>query len=254
MLFSGAAPWFVPDTPFPRVPRVAVVAPHPDDFDVIAVTMREVQRLGARLEVAVLTSGASGVEDAFFEHSRVATKRAVREREQISSCAFFGLPAEQLHFLRLGEDAGGHIAGGAANDGVVRAFLSDLAPELIFLPHGNDSNIDHQRTFAMVSRLLPAETSSAALFLNRDPKTIAMREDVYVLFDEETAEWKRALLRHHASQQHRNLRSRGRGFDARILDGNARVAVTAGRPGRYAEVFEVREPRASAGRARPSSC
>ena len=239
MLFRGAPPWFVPPTPFPRVARVAVVAPHPDDFDVIAVTMREAQRLGARIEVAVLTSGASGVEESFFEQSRLTTKRAIREREQVSSCAFFGLPEGQLHFLRLGEDAGGHIAGGAANDGVVNDFLSDLVPELIFLPHGNDSNIDHQRTCALVSRLLSAQPWSAALFLNRDPKTIAMREDVYVLFDEETAEWKRALLRHHASQQDRNLRSRGRGFDARILDGNASAAAMAGRPARYAEVFEL---------------
>ncbi|MFI5311744.1 MAG: PIG-L deacetylase family protein [Gemmatimonadales bacterium] len=239
-LFSGTPRWFVPDTPFPRVSRVAVVAPHPDDFDVIAVTLREAQRLGARIELAVLTSGASGVEDTFFEKSRLATKRAIREREQVESCAFFGLPAAQLHFLRLEEDAGGHIASGAANDGVLNAFLSDVAPELVFLPHGNDSNIDHQRTFAMVSRLLAAQPGGATLFLNRDPKTIAMREDLYVLFDEETAEWKRALLRHHASQQDRNLRSRGRGFDARILDGNGSAALAAGRPGRYAEVFELR--------------
>lgn len=76
--------------------------------------------------------------------------------------------------------------------------------------------------------------------LNRDPKTIAMREDVYVLFGEEDAVWKRALLRHHESQQRRNMRTRGIGFDERILAGNARIASAAARDGLFAEAFELR--------------
>jgi hypothetical protein len=67
-----------------------------------------------------------------------------------------------------------------------------------------------------------------------------MREDVYVVFDDEAAEWKRSLLRHHASQQARNLRTRGHGFDERILRGNAEAALSAGRSGAFAETFELR--------------
>ena len=61
------------------------------------------------------------------------------------------------------------------------------------------------------------------------------------LFDAEGAEWKRRLLRHHASQQDRNVRVRGHGFDERILRGNAETARSAGRSGMFAEVFELRK-------------
>ena len=41
--------------------RVAITAPHPDDFDAIAVTMRMLHRNGNTIDLAVLTSGMSGV-------------------------------------------------------------------------------------------------------------------------------------------------------------------------------------------------
>ncbi len=92
----------------------------------------------------------------------------------------------------------------------------------------------------MVAESLSRQLPAATIWLNRDPKTIAMREDVYVVFDDEAAEWKRTLLRHHASQQSRNLHARGHGFDERILRSNAVVAASAGRPGAFAETFELR--------------
>ena len=231
------SPTFHPDSPLPSARRIAVVAPHPDDFDVIGITMRHFQRAGATITLGVLTSGASGVENAFEPDP--AAKRRVREREQEASCAFFGLPRDQLHFLRLGEDALGHLVESKANRARVSDFLDDRRPELVFLPHGNDPNLAHQRTFAMVADALSRRSAPATMWLNRDPKTIAMREDVYVLFDAEGAEWKRSLLRHHASQQARNLRMRGHGFDERILSSDAATARSAGRPGAFAEAFEL---------------
>ena len=165
----------------------------------------------------------------------------MREREQEASCAFFGLPPDQLHFLRLAEDPSGHLDACEANRERVASFLSSCAPEFVFLPHGDDPNLAHQRTFAMVAGALARQDARATMWLNRDPKTLAMREDVYVLFDAEAAEWKRTLLRHHTSQQARNLRTRGHGFDERILRGNAETARSAGRSGAFAEVFELRD-------------
>jgi len=238
-LFAGAPPWLVPDAPLPAIRRIAVVAPHPDDFDVIAITLRRFQRASARIAVAVLSSGSSGVEDEFVSDPTPDAKRRLREDEQRASCAFFGLPAEQLTFLRLAEEDG-HLALTSQNTDAIDAFLVRWQPGIVFLPHGNDSNRAHRRTHAMVVSALARQQSGAALMLNRDPKTIAMREDVYVLFAEDEAGWKRELLRHHASQQRRNLRTRGIGFDERILAGNARIASAAGRHGCFAEAFELR--------------
>jgi LmbE family N-acetylglucosaminyl deacetylase len=236
-------PLYVPDSPLPSATRVAVIAPHPDDFDVIGITMRLFQRASAQIALAVLTSGASGVDDGFATDVAPDAKRRIREREQGASCAFFGLPAGQLHFLRLDEDASGHMNESADNTERVAGFLSRSRPDFVFLPHGNDPNLAHQRTFAIVVDCLSRQRSTATMWLNRDPKTIAMREDVYIVFDDEAAEWKRALLRHHVSQQARSLRVRGHGFDDRILRAIAETARSAGRPGAFAETFELRSPR-----------
>jgi LmbE family N-acetylglucosaminyl deacetylase len=206
MLFEGSPPWYVPDSPLPPARRVAVIAPHPDDFDVIGITLRLFHQASARIDVAVLTSGSSGVEDDFAGAAAPDAKRLVREREQETSCAFFGLPSERLNFLRLDEDQLGGIAESAASSERVSQFLSRSQPELIFLPHGNDPNLAHKRTFAIVTESLSRQRSAATLWLNRDPKTIAMREDVYVVFDDQAAEWKRALLRHHASRARPRVR------------------------------------------------
>ena len=73
----------------------------------------------------------------------------------------------------------------------------------------------------------------------RDPKTIACRTDVYLGFDEAEASWKAELLRYHDSQHQRNLRTRGHGFDVRILDVNRHIARELNLSEQYAEVFEL---------------
>ena len=58
-------------------------------------------------------------------------------------------------------------------------------------------------------------------------------------YDEAAARWKAALLRCHDSQQQRNLNTRGRGFDERILDHERAGATRLGCAEPYAEIFEV---------------
>lgn len=86
---------------------------------------------------------------------------------------------------------------------------------------------------------------SITAFLNRDPKTISMRHDVYSVFGEKDAEWKGRLLRFHDSQQQRNLNTRGHGLDERILGVNRKVAQEDLQMDGYAEAFELEffEPR-----------
>lgn len=225
-----------------RIPRelvILVVAPHPDDFDEIAITMRFFRGNGNPLYVVVLSSGASGVEDSFcFPPTRLA-KGEIREQEQRKSCQFFGLPDSSLTFLRLEEDDDGHIVGNDGNFRRLRDHLLTIRPAMVFLPHGNDTNIDHQRTYAMLRRIATSAGYSITAFLNRDPKTISMRHDVYSLFGEKDAEWKGRLLRFHESQQQRNLNTRGYGLDERILGVNRKVAQEDLQRDGYAEAFEL---------------
>jgi LmbE family N-acetylglucosaminyl deacetylase len=220
---------------WPQPLEVLVMAPHPDDFDAIGLTLRHLHGQGHRLHVAVLTGGASGVDDGFGGATEVRAKQDLRQAEQRESCAFFGLPAGRLHFLRLWD--------GSPDSGDTARLLEWMAArpaDLVFMPHGNDSNRTHRRTCQAVCAAAAELGWQSLACLNRDAKTLDMRADLYFEFGEEDAAWKAQLLRFHRSQQERNLRTRGSGFDARVLDVNRQAARELGLPLAYAEVFELR--------------
>ena len=219
--------------------RLVVLAPHPDDFDAVAVTIRFFKENGNGVVVAVVTSGASGVEDGFGEAFTPAAKAKLREREQRKSCRIFGLPDNRLTFLRSAEDDRGHPEDNAANRGLVSSYLASMRPDLVFLPHGHDPNPGHRRTYEFLLWSVRKEKLTLLACLNQDPKTISMRMDLYHAFGLELAAWKGELLRTHRSQQQRNLNTRGYGFDERILQVNRRSAAELGLRGDYAEAFEL---------------
>ena len=213
--------------------EILVLAPHPDDFDAIALTLRHLRAQGHTLHVAVLTGGAGGVETGFEGARDDAAKAALREAEQRDSGALFGLPQQQLHFLRLWE---------AEDQGHARLhewMAARRAAHLLFLPHGNDSNRTHRRTFEAARAIAGDLGLRAWACLNQDAKTADMRIDLHFGFGEEEAAWKAQLLRCHRSQQERNLRTRGQGFDARVLEVNRNAARTLRLEQPYAEVFEL---------------
>jgi LmbE family N-acetylglucosaminyl deacetylase len=179
------------------------------------------------------------VEDGFRGAFTPAAKAAIREDEQKAGCRFFGLPDDRLTFLRLTEDDSGHLAPGPDNLARVKEYLLNARPDLVFLPHGNDTNADHQRVFALFREIVQNERLMVTAFLNRDPKTIAMRPDLYTGFDDEAARWKGELLRLHQSQHQRNLNTRQSGFDDRILSVNRAIAREMGGSRPYAESFEI---------------
>jgi LmbE family N-acetylglucosaminyl deacetylase len=219
------------ESTWPGLARVLVLAPHPDDFDAVGLTLRHLHAQGHELHVAVLTSGASGVDDGFEGALDDAAKAALRENEQRASCGFFGLPPERLHFLRLWADGVDDLA-------PLRAWMASRPADLLFLPHGNDSNRTHRRTYEAVRAIALEQGLRATALLNQDAKTLDMRVDLYFPFDEQEAQWKAQLLRFHRSQQSRNLRTRGIGFDQRVLQVNARTARSLGLGQPYAEAFE----------------
>ena len=219
--------------------RVAVLAPHPDDFDAVGVTMRLLQRNGNPIALAVLTSGWSGVEDGFCSPASKENKGRIREGEQRDSLRFFGLPAAQMVFLRLAEDETGKLAESRENAEAIRQYLLEQTPDLVFLPHGHDTNRDHQLAWSMSRSAAFRLCLQITAFLIRDPKTVAMRVDAFTAFGEDEAGWKARLLRFHRSQHERNLNTRKKGFDDRILGVNRQAAAELGISEPYAEVFEL---------------
>lgn len=232
---AGTRPRSLRDIAFPRPLAILVLAPHPDDFDAIGLSLRHLQAQGHALHVAVLTSGASGVEDGFGGATGDAAKAALREAEQRASCAFFGLAPDRLHFLRLwtlDSNAGADLAR-------LQSWIAARPADLIFLPHGNDTNATHRRTYESVRRIAATLAMDACACLNQDAKTQDMRMDLSFAFGPEDAAWKAQLLRFHRSQQERNLRTRGAGFDDRVLEVNRKAARALGSALPYAEVFEL---------------
>jgi hypothetical protein len=154
-----------------------------------------------------------------------------------------GLSRDRLAFLGIEED---NTPDSRRNRSLIKDHLESLAPDIVIMPFGKDPNPTHAwvyQVFRECARDLTLKTENPIVALyNEDPKTIEIRTDLFVLFGEEGANWKRALLRTHDSQQQRNLHRRGMGFDERIL----RVNDLSGRrlsetliSSRYAEVFEI---------------
>jgi LmbE family N-acetylglucosaminyl deacetylase len=237
-LLSGPRPALLSSSSIPQDLRLLVLAPHPDDFDEIGVTLRIFKSNGNPIFVSVVTSGASGVEDRFCTPPTAEKKAAIREKEQQRSCHFFGLQDTHLDFLRLLEDHDGHVLECPENYEQIRRCVYSIRPDLVLLPHGNDTNACHRHTCSLFMRAASQANFSLTAFFNKDPKTISMRYDFYTPFGLEDAEWKSALLRFHTSQQQRNLNTRGTGFDARILELNRQIARECPGEQEFAEVFE----------------
>jgi LmbE family N-acetylglucosaminyl deacetylase len=236
---AGKRPLFVEGLPCPPEARILVLAPHPDDFDAVGVTLRFFRDRGNEILLSVMSPSSSGVEDGFCSPCTPENKAFVREQEQRASCRIFGLPAHRLEFLRLREDESGHLHDGEDNYARLRMHLDGIRPDLVFMPHGNDSNPGHCAAFRMLRRFARQADRPVAAFLNRDPKTLRMRPDFFTVFGEEEARWKAGLLQCHLSQHQRNLNTRGYGLDERILRVNRKdAALLPGRPA-YAEVFEI---------------
>ena len=219
--------------------RLLVLAPHPDDFDTIAITLKYFQARGNDIHLAVLSGGSQGVQDSYANPPTREQKARLREQEQMDSCRFFGLDPARLHFLHLPEAEDGELAHNTSYAARLRQQISKTSADILFLPHGDDSNSGHRRSYAM-ARAATRDLGKPRLALyNKDAKTLSFRTDLYVGFDETRADWKRTLLRFHDSQQARNIEIRGHGFDDRILNFNRTLAQSLTLEAPYAEAFQA---------------
>jgi LmbE family N-acetylglucosaminyl deacetylase len=217
---------------------VAVIGPHPDDFDAVGVTMRRLRDAGARVHAFVCHT-SSGVLDSFCTPPMPEVKQGLREREQRDSLRFFGLPDDRVTFLDLERADDGQPFDHGANERALADAVLPVHPDVVVLPHGNDTNSGHRTIHAMVMRMAASAGLPMTAWLIRDPKTVAMRIDLVTAFGDDEAAWKAEMLRFHRSQHHRNLATRGRGFDDRILDVNRAIARELGLAAPFAEAFEV---------------
>jgi LmbE family N-acetylglucosaminyl deacetylase len=225
------------DIAFPSALRVLMMAPHPDDFDSVAMTMRFFQQHGALIHIAVVRTGG-GVEDSFCSPPTLEVKARLREEEQRNSVRFFGLPDENLVFVEP-EPGEEELLDCPGNTERMAGIYNAFRPDIVSMPHGNDTNIGHRSMYSMFRRIAPRADFPVTAFLSKDPKTIDSRIDVYTPFDQPQSDWKAHMLRCHDSQHQRNLNVRGHGFDERILKVNRRVAAELDLDAPYAEAFEL---------------
>lgn len=218
--------------------KVLMLAPHPDDFDAIGVTLKTLKDNGNVIELAVVTTG-SGVEDSYPNCTSIDEKAKIRELEQRRSCRFFGLDEARITFLDLLNDDHEQPKETSENIEILKQCIFEKQPDIVFLLHGNDTNTGHQRMYSMFNEIANKYTRPLTAFLIKDPKTIDIRIDVYSPFDQQQAKWKAELLRFHDTQHQRNLNTRGHGFDDRILNVNRNIASQLSLDAEFAEAFQI---------------
>jgi LmbE family N-acetylglucosaminyl deacetylase len=115
--------------------KILVVAPHPDD-EVIGCGGSVVKHARAGHEITLVTVGArmsshieQGLTPADYQNEEAAAQRALG----IGKCIALGFPGRTLAFdpeliIRL-----------------ARAFRAEC-PEIVYIPHENEGDLDHRRT------------------------------------------------------------------------------------------------------------
>jgi len=254
LIWSEVQVVFTKKVRLPAEGKVLVIGPHPDDPECVAITCRLLMHSGCEIWYTIISMSPSGVEDRYAKKrgndnsvSLDKKKIEIRRMEQTSAAEMFGLTQGRLTFLGIEETK---ELNSPENFTRMKDHLESVAPDIVIMPMGNDSNQTHAWVYEVFRKCakeitLKKEKPVIALY-NEDPKTIKMRRDLFVLFGEESGDWKRTLLRVHASQQQRNIRSRGIGFDERILGMNhlsyrrlQERLSTADDSAKYAEVFQI---------------
>ena len=101
------------------------------------------------IELAVVST-SSGVEDSYRNCSSNAEKAKIRGQEQRQSCRFFGLDENRITFLDFLKEDQTQPIEISENTEMLRKYISAKQPDIVFLPHGNDTNASHKRMYLML--------------------------------------------------------------------------------------------------------
>jgi len=241
----------------PSRARVLILGPHPDDPESAAITIRLLMNSGCEIFFAIACMSPEGVDDEYasLRHdmdslSLLDRKIEIRRREQKQSAQVIGIASKQLTFLDIEKSRNKNSLDTSENRLKIRNHLEFLLPDIVITPAGKDTNQTHVwvcKIMRQCIRDLSINSGKTIIALyNEDPKTMEIHPDLFVLFGEKSALWKKSLLKVHDSQQQRNISRQQKGFDERILRVNLEsyekllqyTPLSTGKD-RYAEVFEI---------------
>ena len=125
--------------------RILVLCPHPDD-DVIGAggALRKHIEAGSQVAVLVLTDGSAG--DSSKSRQQIAS---IRRQEQLEAAAVLGI--KQIHFWIIPDGALTAAEGSATN---LRELITDLQPDLVYLPSFLDKHPDHRAVTPLLAKSL----------------------------------------------------------------------------------------------------
>jgi LmbE family N-acetylglucosaminyl deacetylase len=137
--------------------RVLVVAPHPDDECLGCGGAIELLRAqGCDVQILVISDGAMSHPNS--QRFPAPALRAVRAAETRAAMALLGVQAEAIRFLGLPD--GAIPTQGAEFDQALqqcRVHLTQVSPQLIFLPQRHDPHPDHRASWQLIWMALQAQ-------------------------------------------------------------------------------------------------
>jgi len=239
MVFPDIRKKVLNDQPIPSGMNVLVLAPHPDDYDAIAITMKLLQQCDNRIFVRVLGTGWNRVEDEICDPATPEAKAALQRQEFHESCRRFELNEDDVAFLDMKEDSSGYIRKHPFNIELLKKAITEIKPQLIFMPHWNDTSNDRRLAATLAWDALDELGLSTPLLHFYTPKTRTMYRHFYTVFSRSEADWKAGQLQCHRSIQQHYMAHYGIGFVDKIIQLNYDAGRDIGKD-KYAEVFEMK--------------
>ncbi len=136
------------------VNRALIVAPHPDDETLgCGGAIALLRSIGCDVSVLVVSDGTLSHPNS-KKYPPLAL-RELRESETIAALAILGVEANAIAFLRLPDGAV------SSKKPDLSSYLTQVAPEIVFLPLRYDPHPDHRASFELVSNALTSLNMSA---------------------------------------------------------------------------------------------
>ncbi len=219
--------------------NILVVSPHHDD-EVIGCggTIAKYQEKGDKVFVVYITAGWSGLPEIKSKEKAIK----IREREARNACKILGV--QKAIFLRE-DDRNIYNKKAKIIQKLIKA-IRDIKPNLIYVPHPNEKDIEHRIAYEVMkeaawlskSPYLPKigvpTKSIEAVYLYEvwtPMKDFFIKEDITSVINVKT----KALLSYKSQLKHLNL------VDA-VVGLNVYRGSMVGTTKKFAEVFQVENP------------